>query len=296
METANSPQPPICLKCKIPMELRNGWRGPFWGCPNYKKKPKCEYTIDYIGAVGSEDDDLPRHLCARAKQENKEVKFLECISLPENIISYLFYESLNKNILQSIAQWRLDYTKPLAVTFNPDFRAALSVAEKILTRGKVTLSLLDIEEYIYSVTKKLADNNFQDELFSLSITKAITPDYHNFAANEAYERNFLEDIIRRFGPYIAQFFIHQVEVSSLVSLSKVNRYKDQRVDFLFSFPGGPHIVIEIDGPQHADQVSADRDRDGDLQAAGYDVIRIPVHEVGHARGEHTSKLLISSQN
>jgi len=55
-------------------------------------------------------------------------------------------------------------------------------------------------------------------------------------------------------------------------------------------------VIEIDGPQHADQVSADRDRDGDLQAAGYDVIRIPVHEVGHARGEHTSKLLISSQN
>jgi len=100
-------------------------------------------------------------LCARAKQENKEVKFLECISLPENIISYLFYESLNKNILQSIAQWRLDYTKPLAVTFNPDFRAALSVAEKILTRGKVTLSLLDIEEYIYSVTKKLADNNFK---------------------------------------------------------------------------------------------------------------------------------------
>lgn len=40
----SSKAPPCCPHCGVPMHLRNGYYGYFWGCPNY---PRCPFTLNY---------------------------------------------------------------------------------------------------------------------------------------------------------------------------------------------------------------------------------------------------------
>lgn len=40
----SSKAPPCCPHCGVPIHLRNGYYGYFWGCPNY---PRCPFTLNY---------------------------------------------------------------------------------------------------------------------------------------------------------------------------------------------------------------------------------------------------------
>lgn len=42
----NKAETKICPECGAPMEIKNGYRGKFWGCTRF---PQCRYTEDWTG-------------------------------------------------------------------------------------------------------------------------------------------------------------------------------------------------------------------------------------------------------
>jgi ATP-dependent DNA helicase RecQ len=65
---------------------------------------------------------------------------------------------------------------------------------------------------------------------------------------------------------------------------------DRRVDFVFAHPDTTPIVIEIDGDQHSSTIDADKRRDRDLSAVGFEVVRIPAGEIRLGQGPKLDKL------
>lgn len=96
----------------------------------------------------------------------------------------------------------------------------------------------------------------------------------------AYELPFLDSMIRSIAPSAGAWCLPQAPLGPLIGSSANDR---RRVDFAFSHPRLPHVVVvEIDGEQHAKAVEVDQARDADLRKAGVEVIRIRGRELEHA--------------
>ena len=83
--------------------------------------------------------------------------------------------------------------------------------------------------------------------------------------------------------------ITQVNIAGLTGNSS-DLPLDERVDFVLTDGEDVRVVVEVDGPQHVDDVSYDKTRDMRLQAVGWQVIRIPTSELKAGSGKNLSLL------
>ena len=81
------------------------------------------------------------------------------------------------------------------------------------------------------------------------------------------------------GPSAGHWFTPQASLDKLLESGGKGVYGARRVDFLFSHPGGPPFVVEVDGPEHDSALDVDRARDDSLRAVGFDVLRVSNEEV-----------------
>ncbi|AEB09761.1 topoisomerase DNA-binding C4 zinc finger domain-containing protein [Desulfobacca acetoxidans] len=145
---------PKCPKCNSPMVLRTARRGihagnKFYGCSRY---PSCKGTMPFehdgsdsvtetAKPIHSRQLDLPRTLIARSKFKGYQVRFLESVAVPSLVLEKMIDDSIGKEFKLGFSQLRIDYPSQIdqGIFLTERERQLLSVTEKILTRGRVTL-------------------------------------------------------------------------------------------------------------------------------------------------------------
>lgn len=295
-----------CPKCGSSMVLRTARRGrntggQFYGCSRY---PKCNETlpadsvppsIDYSMSENDKEEQsfvetaFPRSLVGRAKFHNYQVRFVESVALPIDWLEAITTtDFVNPKALLALSQWRVDFPIiPSRYTLDEDHRRVISIIEKILTRGRITLLPHSLEESIQAV---FSESSHLEP--SLSVLDSCSwndnqSTYEHAWLDSTEESIFYHDILPTLlGQSWHQFVIPQVEISSLLSPGQaIDSSFSQRVDFAMFLPwSGDSIIVEIDGAQHAQHSGADLERDVHLEQAGHIVIRIPAHEIQSRNG------------
>ena len=149
-----------CPKCGASMVVHNASKGPyagkkFYGCSRY---PRCKGILPYE-AENSEPAEpektsqsqpitfFPRTLIARTKIRDYQVRFFESAAVPSELLEWVSFEDIDQALLMAFSQWRIDFPiKDAQFEFSEKQKQIISVIEKILTRGRITLSSPRIEE------------------------------------------------------------------------------------------------------------------------------------------------------
>lgn len=287
---------PTCPKCGSTMLLRTAHKGKnaggkFYGCSRWRSDGKgCTGTMPIEGEssnVGNTEhsttespfsktdiSSFPRTLIARSKHPDLQSRFIESVAVPSPLLDKIRSENLPEYALLQYSQWRLDYPFKAPIVTEP-IRQILAVAQKILTRGRITLCSPTLE-------KKLSAH------FTCDLETALTgptenylgvPNINSFSSNHWFddttvclEKRFYSEILPEvLGEGWFQWVHPQVEISSLLSDNTQSQLSG-RVDFLLCYPGQPPVIIEIDGDQHDPHLKADTQRDALLANAGYRVL------------------------
>ncbi|MFH1535055.1 MAG: RecQ family ATP-dependent DNA helicase [Patescibacteria group bacterium] len=295
-----------CPKCDADMVLRTARRGrnagnQFWGCSNY---PRCKHTMDAGGDDGGGEEiisyqangdnrtiiNIPRPLSARESFDNTQVRFYESLAVPSEVMEEISCENLEKEKLSFYGKWRLDYPINKDATIDNEAKLILLVANKILTRGRVTLLSPNLENSIKSHFKSVKFNfdefNYQSYL---GLNNSSNETGIRFDGKSGNEKTFYEDILPSIlGPYYKKFVIPQVHFSSF-SDSGNNSTNDQRVDFLITTPN-KKVIVEIDDVSHSSHTSRDDDRDLMFSNLGYEIVRISNEEINNKAGNNIDDL------
>ncbi len=286
------------------MVLRIAKRAPnagekFYGCSRY---PICKATVPYR-PIDTEpikldkeerslpESYLPHSLIARERFQGYQTRFFETTAVPEDLLEVLKSEDREEEILKAFSQWRIDF--PIRESSLSEKRKQIiSVLEKILTRGRITLLSPKIE------------NEFKDMFqlpkieSSLSFIKSLVIRGYKKAQKSLWldsreENIFYETILPKLlGDNYEQFVLPQVAISSLLT-PDLNSHAIEfgRVDFCIFHPlFEKKIIVEIDGKQHESHKDSDNKRDQALREHGYIVIRIKANEINERGGEKLTLL------
>ena len=294
-----------CPKCGSLMVLRTAKKGKeagnkFYGCSRY---PKCRATLPIESMNNKtvpEEEKLPlienffpQTLIAQSRFQDYQVRFFENVAVPENLLEKIILEDVEQEILKAFSQWRIDYpVRESKSVFTERHQQIISVLEKILTRGRITLLSPQLERKFTEVFRLSTSE------FSLSIIEPLVlRGYKKFPKKlwlDSKEENiFYEEILPKLlGENYQQFTLPQVEISSLLPANKgTDTTGYRRVDFAIFHPKlKERLIVEIDGEQHKKDENSDRERDRILQENGYTVIRIPVDEIRRGMGKQLSIL------
>lgn len=88
------------------------------------------------------------------------------------------------------------------------------------------------------------------------------------------------------GPAAGHWFTPQASLDRLLEAHNIDEAGARRIDFLFAHPAALPLAIEIDGPEHLENVSVDDDRDSKLASIGIKVVRVPNAELLAGWGPH----------
>ncbi|NPV10469.1 MAG: DUF559 domain-containing protein [Ignavibacteria bacterium] len=290
-----------CPKCGSLMVLRTAKRGPnaggkFYGCSRY---PNCKETVPFepedtkLLEPEKEKQSLtetffPRTLKARTRFQDYQVRFFESVAVPEDLLESINSEDIEEEISKAFSQWRIDFpageSKP---TLTQKQRQIISVLEKILTRGRITLSSPKIEKEFKEMFKSPKIESSLTLIESLVI-RGYKKTQKSIWLDSKEENIFYEDFLPKFlGENYKQFVLPQVEISSLLPPNlNMDNTGHQRVDFAIFHPKSKEkIIVEIDGEQHNRHIDSDKERDEILQKHGYTVIRIPANEIQKENGQ-----------
>ena len=145
----------LCPKCNAKMVIKTARRGfnaggQFYSCTQY---PRCRGTISIQSeenqtpnsgqqqqAISSSTQSFPRILLACSKLKDYQVRFFESVGVSKEILNIINDEEVGEEYRRAFSQWRVDY--PDVSTYpawDDTERQIISVAEKILTRGNITL-------------------------------------------------------------------------------------------------------------------------------------------------------------
>lgn len=274
------------------MLLRTARRGRsagsrFWGCPNWAVSAECKgVTIAEDNRQALEDQGsevvrtrrlpLPQVVAARPPYTGLETLYFESLTVPfaELDEHWDAHPPIHKRVG---SQWRMSFTRGRRGQFDTATLRALSVADKILARGRITALSEKLEVRLKpanarpgvvcsSTGYRQLDSEAETMLWSSVLPEVLGPGYEMWCTP-------------------------QVEIFTLTGSAEVAD-TEQRVDFLVAHPSLPQpLVIEIDGAQHTSQLEQDARRDAHLTAYGYRVIRVPTEEV-HARDGASLNALI----
>jgi ATP-dependent DNA helicase RecQ len=298
-----------CPKCGSLMILRTAKRGPnaggkFYGCSRY---PNCKATVPFE-PVSTEPPEpekekrsltetfFPRTLIARTRFQDYQVRFFETVAVPEDLLERVSSEDIEEEILKAFSQWRIDF--PIGEsksTLTEKQRQIISVLEKILTRGRITLPSPKVEKELKEIFKPPKIEP------SLSLIESLLlrgyPKIRKSLWLDSKEENiFYENILPKLlGENYEQYVLPQVEISSLLLPNlNMDTTGDRRVDFAIFHPRFEgKIIVEIDGEQHKRHIDSDKKRDRSLEEHGYTVIRIQANEIQKRSGQQL--LLLSSK-
>lgn len=92
-------------------------------------------------------------------------------------------------------------------------------------------------------------------------------------------------------PSAGHWFIPQAPLDRIIESSGREMHRDRRVDFVFCHPAIQPFIVEIDGPDHSDKIDSDSERDGELNSAGIEVIRVPNTEIISGEGEQLNVIV-----
>ena len=189
-------------------------------------------------------------------------------------------------------------------------RLASGLLVKILQRGGAPLPTLEVEREalrvhsLLAVVRDLAAEGIETGWESRPGTRlstsaaavlAILTDRASFALDPAFGFDPVSDatllqseaeawfidhwVPDALGASAGHWFTPQASLDKLLESGGKGVYGARRVDFLFSHPGGPPFVIEVDGSEHDSTLDVDRARDDSLRAVGIDVLRVSNAEV-----------------
>ncbi|ROL56726.1 RecQ family ATP-dependent DNA helicase [Bacteroidetes/Chlorobi group bacterium Naka2016] len=286
----------ICPKCGSSMVLRTAIKGKnagnqFYGCSRY---PECKGIVLLNPRKENLKDTLfPLTLIARERFQNYQVRFFEILAVPEDLLVRFRSEDINEEILKAFSQWRIDF--PICESksaLTEKQRQIISVLEKILTRGRITLSSPHIEKEfkeMFKSPKVESSLSFIEFLVIRGYKKAQKSLWLDSKEENIFYQDFLPKLL---GENYEQFVLPQVEISSLLPPNlNMDTTGYQRVDFAIFHPKlKEKIIVEIDGEQHKKHIESDKKRDKLLEKHGYTVIRIPASEIRKRTGQLLSIL------
>jgi ATP-dependent DNA helicase RecQ len=285
VEPPIDPDAPSCPSCGAPMCKRKAFKGrnagsDFWGCSAF---PACKRTLPLDGedspprGRASSAVLIPHSMVSRPLRAGHEYAWFQHMTVAELDLESL-QDQCAEGHLPAGSHWRVEYPRTEGCAYSPDVLRVLSVVDKILTRGRLTLLSPELES-------SLGAENRLAPIPQRAVPKSW------FDSDD--ERDFLAE---RLAPVLgndwSRWVAGQVEVSSLVDPVGAPETIEGRVDFLVSHPALDRtIVVEIDGSQHQDSGPEDAARDRSLRDAGYEVVRIPVTETRAGQGPALQRLL-----
>ena len=300
---AVSSEAPSCPDGHGPMVLRTAKRGRnrgghFWGCSRY---PNCKQTVDFDGPQSEREpspgehradapvldpSEVPRIVRASPYGEQLQVQFFQACALPAPWVTALHESGVDRALLRAAAQWRLDFPVPQRAAQSRGERAAMSVAQSLLTRGATPYCFPALEERLLGNLP----NWTAHELVAAFREIALRPSApYRPTSFESVEEGQLYDMVTSWPEFRSSWCAHpQVNTASLVL--GLARDSQERVDFLFTHPDGHAIVVEVDGSGHQGQSEKDRGRDQVLADAGYRTVRVPTEEIRKGTGQNTGAL------
>lgn len=295
---------PTCPICNAAMVLRTARQGKnagdqFYGCSNY---PRCRQILPHDESKESSDasemlenevpQEFPHVLNARSKFQEYQVAFFETVAVPEMLLERV-RDEVDSRVLQGFNQWRIDFP-PAAQDSYLEERATqvISVCEKILTRGRLTLSSPQMEQKLFKLFNVNPDQILNGRTLSEDILQASfkTSQEHFWLDSEEERTVYFNILPQALGPQFYRWVTPQVEITSLLPLN-VKEPVQGRVDFLVSHPRlQKPLVIEIGGAQHELQKQADNAKRTILRNFGYNVMEISAMSVNMQPDEIVSQL------
>ena len=310
MEPATTDEPQ-CPKCSASMVLRTARRGPnaggnFWGCSKY---PKCKGIV----SLESSEDSQTTQQSTSSNEESMAIDWRENFSRPGwlaqyetvgSIPSYLLNDKdLLTNETQQLLYQTAFYWKDTAKQEQtpPEWKFIAQTIKKILQRGRIPLSTLEIEKQsikesgltgrvLASIdesdvgyenfspnqpidTGKISTQLAQRKNFEFSIEEFPTTGSDMGGLDSFREENFLRTLVTNIHPQLGHFLHPQASIKNL-ACSPIEDYAYQRCDFAIAHPNLGVHVIEIDGDEHDQATSVDQQRDDLLRAADIMVKRV----------------------
>lgn len=230
---------------------------------------------------------FPRTLRARPCSPNHHARFFESVA-----VTYPFLEALKDRLddvdVRLLSQWRLDYpSNDEPPTTDDRIRTVLAVAEKLLTRGRVTLCSPEVERNLTNLFEAgpvRSDEFPRDAILGSAYGVRGSQWFDAPSESRAYAK-----LLLYLGDSTGRWVLPQVEIMSLAP--QAAQEIRGRVDFLVCHPGLPQpVVVEVDGEQHERHGDADAARDTLLVQNGYRVLRIPAAELAHGTGPQMDEL------
>ena len=259
----------------------------FWGCSAYATK-SCNGTRDVGGdarvaksaGVAAQVSNLdalaqPRTVVAQPLHAGQDTVYLDLLTVPAaSLEETTDARSTRKPIVG--AQWRMSYVRAEPRLLDSSAVRALSVADKVVCKGHVTLLPEPLEVRLDRTT---------------CATTEILANAPEPSLDSDDESAFWSEVLPScLGPSFAVWCTPQVEISTLTGGADFSG-SEQRVDFLIAHPTLERpLVVEIDGAQHGAQPEQDTTRDRHLEATGYTVVRIPAAEVRAGKGPSLDSL------
>jgi len=217
------------------------------------------------------------------------VRFFESLAVPLERLNNLAGQSERDEFSLGRSQWRIDLP---AAADTPEQtvqeRQILSVADKILTRGRITIVSAQLEKKLSQLIN--TDGSQPDNADSASKSSSRIHETYDFWLDSDAERCFYSEFLPSIlGPDFRRWVLPQVQLMSLVSKSERSDVSG-RADFLICLPQQRPLVIEIDGEHHSNHREADLDRDRLLNRNGYETLRIPAAALGNDRDQTLTSL------
>ena len=303
--------PPACPGCGLPMVLRTARRGrnaggQFYGCSQY---PRCKETLSLEDArelcrettprrttssrrgAGLARTQLPRRVSIAPSSLACHALLFEGIAAPRDAVATLAERGLADPFFRALCQWKLEVPVDPAAPDVPEQRTWMSVVQQLLERGRTIPLSPGLEASLAKLVRRAEPSSPEDWIEACMgvarLDRRSPARESGFESSE--ERDFYDIVVPSLGgDHLRGWMSRQVSLGGLTGYEDDNATR-QRVDFLFAHPNGVQAVVEIDGAQHADQRDADIHRDGALEAAGLDTVRIPVQEIQEGRGPETDK-------
>ena len=194
-----------------------------------------------------------------------------------------------------------------ASTASREIRRVTGSVRKVIQRGsnppihpiteKELLSMLGFEKNLRlsplqgDLSVRLEPDVFQHlSDRSLSLPDADFEFDDSVRLDSDYERQFVCWVMENLGQDAARWLTPQASFDALTAVLGDSEPSGRRVDFLVHAPFGDPFVVEIDGPQHEDSQSPDRERDRRLGEVGIEVVRIPTAEIEQSAGVNLERV------
>lgn len=280
------PHAPSCPDCGSPMTKRTAHKGKnagnqFWGCSRY---PDCKGTrplqgeeSDVSQPAGQRQIGVPHSMVCPPLRGNHEYAWFEHLWVASSALEGVQDASIDSGPPIG-SHWRLEYGRTGGFMHGADELRALSVVEKMLRKGRVGLASEMLESRLEPGGERMP--------LPVRVAPAAWFDSDD-------ERDLLEEcIIPRLGTDWHRWVACQVELSSLLDRDNRGDVLDGRVDMMMAHPAlSRPLIVEVDGSQHQGTAAEDAMRDRALEAAGFEVLRVPVGEVRSGTGRAMAILL-----